>query len=101
MHAAPEAALQRRSPVLAAALSVVPGLGHIYLGHRTKGLMTLAGFAGLQFFGADLDLTVIGAAVGVPMEMGGFGLWAWSIFDAYRLARQEQVPPSTGQAAYR
>lgn len=101
MQAAAPPTWQRRSRFLAAALSVVPGLGHIYLGHKAKGLMTLAGFAGLQLFGADLDLTVVGAAVGVPMEMGGFGLWAWSIMDAYRLAGQEQVPQNAWQAGYR
>ncbi len=101
MQAAAPPTWQRRSRLLAAALSVVPGLGHIYLGHKTKGLMTLVGFAGLQLFGADLDLTVVGAAVGVPMEMGGFGLWAWSIMDAYRLAGQEQVPQNAWRPGYR
>ena len=89
----------QHNPYLAAALCVIPGLGHIYLGHKAKGLVTLAGFVGLQFFGADLDLTVVGAAVGVPMEMGGLGLWAWSVWDAYRLGRDEQARISPGWAA--
>lgn len=81
---------RRRSPVVAAALGLLPGLGHLYLGHFGRGLGVLASFGALQFFGADLDLTAIGAAVGVPMELGGFGIWAWSIVDAYRLAQQQQ-----------
>ena len=77
-----------KSPFLAAALAVVPGLGHFYLGHNMKGLAYLVGVGGLQFFGVDLDLTVIGAAVGVPMELGGGALWVFSIVDAYRTAKQ-------------
>lgn len=77
-----------KSPALAAALAIVPGLGHFYLGHNVKGVAYLVGIGGLQFFGADLDLTVIGAAVGVPMELGGGGLWLFSIVDAYRTAKK-------------
>lgn len=74
-------------PLVAAALGIVPGLGHFYLGHNVKGLAYMAGVFGLQFFGFDLDLSVIGAAVGVPMELGGGGLWLFSIVDAYRTAK--------------
>lgn len=77
-----------KSPVLAAALAIVPGLGHFYLGHHLKGMAYLLGVGGLQFLGFDLDLSVIGAAVGVPMELGGGALWLFSIVDAYRTARQ-------------
>ncbi len=77
-----------KSAWLAAALSVVPGLGHIYLGHYKKGLFYLVGASGLEFFGFDLDLTAIGAALGIPMELGGFGLWVHSAWDAYHLARR-------------
>lgn len=77
-----------KSPALAATLAIVPGLGHFYLGHNLKGLAYLVGIGGLQFFGIDLDLTVIGAAVGVPMELGGGALWVFSIVDAYRTAKQ-------------
>src|SRR5437879_5393321 len=80
-----------RRPGLAAALAIVPGLGHFYLGHNVKGVAYLVGIGGLQFFGADLDLTVIGAAVGVPMELGGGGLWLFSIVDAYRTAKKMEA----------
>jgi hypothetical protein len=78
----------RKSPLAAAALAVVPGLGHVYLGEWRKalGFMGAAGF--LEFFGLDLDLTAIGAVMGVPMELGGFGLWLYSIFDAYHSAKR-------------
>jgi TM2 domain-containing membrane protein YozV len=81
----------RKSPALAAVLAVVPGLGHFYLGHNLKGVAYLVGVGGLQFFGFDLDLTVIGAAIGVPMELGGAGLWLFSIVDAYRTAKQMEA----------
>jgi hypothetical protein len=78
----------RKSPVVAAALAIVPGLGHLYLGEWRKaaGFMGAAGV--LEFFGFDLDLTAIGAVLGVPMELGGFGLWLYSIFDAYHTAKR-------------
>ncbi|HEV2474970.1 MAG TPA: hypothetical protein VGX22_00420 [Candidatus Dormibacteraeota bacterium] len=87
-YAAPMNQRVHKSPALAAALAIVPGLGHFYLGHNLKGLAYLVGVGGLQFFGFDLDLTVIGAAVGVPMELGGGALWLFSIVDAYRTAKQ-------------
>jgi TM2 domain-containing membrane protein YozV len=86
--AAPVQQRVHKSPFLAATLAIVPGLGHFYLGHNMKGLAYLVGVGGLQFFGLDLDLTVIGAAVGVPMELGGGALWLFSIVDAYRTAKQ-------------
>jgi TM2 domain-containing membrane protein YozV len=85
-------AIQRRpkNPVTAAALAVIPGCGHFYLGHNAKGLVFLLGIGGLEVFGLPLDLTVIGAAVGVPMELSGGALWLFSIVDAYRTAKHEQ-----------
>ena len=77
----------RKSPALAALLAILPGVGHFYLGHNLKGVGYLVGIAGLQFFGLDLDLSVIGLAVGVPMELGGGTLWLYSIVDAYRTAK--------------
>jgi TM2 domain-containing membrane protein YozV len=83
----PAVVQRRKSPALAAALAIVPGCGHFYLGHNMKGLAYLLGIGGLQFFGLDLDLSVIGLAVGIPMELGGGTLWLYSIVDAYRTAR--------------
>jgi len=86
--AAASFARRRKSPLVAAALGIVPGLGHIYLGHYGRGAGFMAATGLLQFFGFDLDLTAIGALAGVPIELGGFGLWMFSIFDAYRTARR-------------
>jgi len=73
---------------VAAALAVVPGLGHFYLGQNKKGIAYLVGVGGLEFFGLDLDLSIIGALIGVPLEIGGGSLWVFSIVDAYRSARR-------------
>jgi hypothetical protein len=73
---------------VAAALAVVPGLGHFYLGENKKGIAFLIGVGGLEFFGLDLDLSIIGALIGVPLEIGGGSLWVFSIVDAYRTARR-------------
>lgn len=78
----------RKSPLLAAALSLVPGCGHFYLGQPVKGLFFLFGCGGLEALGLDLDLTLIGAAVGVPSGAGGLALYAYQIWDAYHEARK-------------
>ena len=70
---------------------LIPGLGHIYLGQYPKGLLYLAGAGGLTFLGLDLDLSVIGAAVGVPMELGVIGLWVHGVMDAYRTAQRMET----------
>jgi len=87
--------IAHKSPALAAALAIVPGVGHFYLGDKKKGIAYLAGVIGLQLFGLDLDLTVIGLAVGVPLELGATGLWLFSIADAYRTAKSMEAarPP--------
>ncbi len=78
----------RKSPWVAAALAVIPGMGHVYLGQNMKGMGFFAGLVGMQFLGIDLDLSVIGAAIGVPLELGGGTLWLYSIVDAYRTAKR-------------
>jgi len=79
---------RRKSPLTAAALAIVPGLGHLYLGEWRKAASFMGAAGLLEFFGADLDLTAIGAVIGVPMEVGGVGLWLYSIFDAYQSAKR-------------
>ena len=88
----------RKSPVVAAALALIPGCGHFYLGHNKKGIGYLIGIGGIQFLGLDLDLTVIGAALGIPLELGGGTLWIYSIVDAYRTARHMEADTATARA---
>ena len=94
-------ALRSRKSKWAAAVlaALVPGLGHIYLGQYAKGALYLAGAGGLTFLGLDLDLTVIGAALGVPMEMGALGLWAHGIWSAYHTAKLMEEDPDAGDAS--
>lgn len=88
------AARLHKSPGLAAALAVVPGLGHFYLGHNLKGVGFLVGIVGFQVFDFGLDATVIGLSLGVPLELGPGALWVFSIVDAYRTAKQmERLGP--------
>ena len=75
------------SPRRAAFLSIIPGLGHWYAGAPVKGMILFAGVLAPVVLGTELDLTLIGATVGIPLDLGGFGLWAFTAYDAYRTAR--------------
>ena len=79
-------------PRRAARLSIVPGLGHWYAGAPLKGLAFFAAIVGPLVVGTELDLTVVGAAVGIPLDLGGLGLWAFCAYDAYRTARNRMRP---------
>lgn len=87
-YATRRAARPRKSPTVAALLAIVPGMGHVYLGHNLKGLFFLLACGGMEFVGVDLDLSVIGGLLGVPLGAGGVGLYAFQIFDAYREAKR-------------
>jgi hypothetical protein len=78
----------RKSPWTAAALAIVPGCGHFYLGHNLKGIGFLVGIVGFQVFDLGLDASVIGLSLGVPLELGPGALYIFSIVDAYRTAKQ-------------
>lgn len=79
------------SPLKAAALSIIPGLGHWYAGVPMRGLFFFVGVVGPEVIGIDLDLTVIGEAIGIPLGLGGLGLWVFSAIDAYRMARRRNA----------
>lgn len=82
------AARARKSPTLAVALSVIPGMGHVYLGNNLKGLFFLLACGGIEFLGVDLDLTVVGGLLGVPLGVGGLGLYVFQIYDTWREAKR-------------
>src|SRR6267143_4668674 len=79
-------------PGRAARLSIIPGLGHWYAGAPARGLVFFAAIVGPLVVGTELDLTVIGAAVGIPLDIGGLGLWAFCAYDAYRTAKKRMRP---------
>ena len=85
------AARSRKNPTLAAVLAIVPGMGHVYLGHNLKRLFFLLACGGMEFVGIDLDLSIIGGLLGVPLGAGGLGLYAYQIFDAYREAKKVEA----------
>src|SRR5438445_621657 len=66
-------AMQRKNPWAAAALAIIPGCGHFYLGHNLKGFGFIVGIVGFQLFDLGLDATVIGLSLGVPLELGPGG----------------------------
>ncbi len=86
--------MPRKNPKLAAALAVIPGMGHFYLGHNLKGTGFLVGIVGFQLFDFGLDLSLVGLWLGVPLELGPGTLWVFSIIDAYRTAKQMETAPS-------
>ncbi len=76
------------NPATAARLSIIPGLGHWYARSPLRGLAFFAAIVGPIVLGAELDLSVVGAVVGVPLDMGGLALWAYCALDAYRTAKK-------------
>lgn len=80
------------NPGRAARLSIIPGLGHWYAGAPLKGVAFFAAIMAPLVVGTELDLTVIGAVVGIPLDLGGLGLWAFCAYDAYRTARRRIEP---------
>jgi hypothetical protein len=80
------------NPGRAARLSLVPGLGHWYAGSPAKGLAFFAAIVGPLVIGTELDMTVVGAALGIPLDLGGLGLWAFCAYDAYRTAKNRMRP---------
>ena len=80
------------NPGRAARLSIIPGLGHWYAGAPVKGLAFFAAIVGPLVIGTELDLTVIGAVAGIPLDLGGLALWGFCAYDAYRTARKRMRP---------
>jgi hypothetical protein len=80
------------NPGRAARLSIIPGLGHWYAGAPLKGVAFFAAVMTPLVVGTELDLTVIGAVLGIPLDLGGLGLWAFCAYDAYRTARRRIEP---------
>ena len=76
------------SPLRAARLSIIPGLGHWYARAPLRGIAFFVAIVAPLVIGTDLDLTGIGLPLGIPMDMGGLGLWAYCAVDAYRTAKR-------------
>jgi len=72
---------RRKSPFLAAVLSVVPGLGNIYIGHYVRGFTVAATMAVIILIAAE-SREPIAAIFG----MSAFFVWLFNIIDAGRMA---------------
>ena len=99
--------LRRRNPGLAAALSIVPGLGQLYNGHPRKGLFyllwtvfTIAPAVALIMAGQSIGhsllvhgsgalfllIALVSVFVFIGLFLAGLFIWASSIIDAYQSA---------------
>jgi signal peptidase I, bacterial type len=89
----------RRLPGLALAAGLlVPGLGHVYAGPLSRGLGALLGIALLPLLTCRLALAAPVRLLSLVVCLGvlaGVGLYAWSVRDAWRCARQadEELRP--------
>jgi uncharacterized protein DUF6677 len=83
---------QPLDPGRAARLSILPGLGHWYARAPVRGLAFFVAIVGPLVIGTELDLSVIGLPLGIPMDMGGLGLWVYCAVDAYRTAKRITKP---------
>jgi len=79
-------------PRRAARLSIIPGLGHWYAGAPVKGLAFFAAIMAPLVIGAEFDLSVILLPLGIPLDLGGLGLWGICAYDAYRTAKKRMRP---------
>ena len=85
----PAPALNPKSPVLAAVLSLfIPGLGQIYNGDVKRGLLIILA----QIISSLLTLIVIGFFTGLVLLI-------WAIFDAYGGAKARNEAAAAGFAA--
>lgn len=71
-----------RYPELAVFLSLIPGVGHMYLGFVVPGVRLLAIAMMLLYVGSEYRIDL--ALYALPV------LWCWSFFDAQRLASAAQ-----------
>jgi len=85
---------ETKNPGIAALLALVlAGIGHIYVGKIGKGLVILVVYyflallAGLAFMLGFLTLG-LGFIFAIPLGLGMLVIWAWQIYDAYKLAKQ-------------
>lgn len=82
-----------RNPLAAGVLSLIPGVGHLYVGSSAEGMARI--FLGLWWIGSSLLLPSGGAAllgVKVVYILASIGLISVSALDAYRYARTPGIP---------
>ena len=71
--------MKKKSPIISALLSLVPGLGQVYAGSPARGAAVFAAVA--------LVAPLIAWKGDAPLYAGIVVVWLWNLWDAYSLAR--------------
>lgn len=72
---------RRKSPFLAAVLSIVPGLGNVYIGHYIRGFTVAATIAVIGLIASQVS-----ESIGPFFGLTAFFVWMFNIIDAGRMA---------------
>jgi TM2 domain-containing membrane protein YozV len=72
---------RRKSPLLAAMLAVIPGVGQLYIGYYMRGIATAAAFVLAVMMGALVGQALIELSV-----MSAIFIWVFNLIDAGRMA---------------
>lgn len=72
---------RRKSPPLAAVLSVIPGVGQVYIGYYVRGFVIAAIFGLMLIVAAESN-----EPLGPVLALGCIFLWIFNIIDAGRMA---------------
>ena len=79
----------KRSPAAAFWLSLIPGMGHVYVGQPTKGLVLIVSVASAIYLASE--------GAGAFMAMIIPFLWVFSMIDAHRSAIELNLRLESGQ----
>ena len=74
-----------KNPILAAILSIIPGLGQVYCGQLVRGIIIFIVVVFLAGIIAGFLSGLIGS-LGWLFGLIPLALWLWNIYDAYKLA---------------
>jgi hypothetical protein len=72
---------RRKSPFLATAISIIPGIGQIYIGYYVRGFLTAATFLLVVMTSAQMRFP-LGPALGMTAVF----IWVFNLIDAGRMA---------------
>jgi len=72
---------RRKSPFLAAVLSIIPGIGQIYIGYYLRGFVTAGVFLLLVMTSAESH-----RELGPILALAAFFVWVFNLIDAGRMA---------------
>lgn len=75
--------MQGKSGFMTFILSMIPGVGHMYLGLMNKGLVLMAGFMFMSFFTGWLNIPFLGFILPV--------MWFYSVFDAMNIRKGSKL----------